>query len=172
MEGTDDLQNADSAGQQSAGTRNLGLATEASPQADQGVAAVPHDKKLRKEVVQYSHRPVPTAKQKAQAAHSQYLLDMKEYFAEVLPLSLCCQLVTEFLASVPGYLNSIKLILVRPALCTCLCLIKSLTLALAHTVSKATCLFAYSFLFPCHTEFPFIKAPTSLIRPHLLLAGG
>jgi len=39
--------------------------------------------KQKKDVVQYSRRPVPSAKQKEQAAHSQHLLEMKEYFAEV-----------------------------------------------------------------------------------------
>ena len=39
--------------------------------------------KQNKNVVQYSRRPAPSAKQKEQAVQSQHLLEMKEYFAEV-----------------------------------------------------------------------------------------
>ncbi|KAL0034660.1 hypothetical protein WJX77_001494 [Trebouxia sp. C0004] len=42
-----------------------------------------HPNKQKKNVVQYSRRPVPTAKQKEQALQTQHLLEMKEYFAEV-----------------------------------------------------------------------------------------
>ncbi|KAA6426763.1 MAG: Serine threonine- kinase haspin [Trebouxia sp. A1-2] len=42
-----------------------------------------HLHKQKKNVVQYSRRPIPTAKQKEQAMQTQHLLEMKEYFAEV-----------------------------------------------------------------------------------------
>ncbi|KAL0051746.1 hypothetical protein WJX82_001400 [Trebouxia sp. C0006] len=42
-----------------------------------------HLHKQKKNVVQYSRRPIPTAKQKEQAMQTQHLLKMKEYFAEV-----------------------------------------------------------------------------------------
>jgi len=43
-----------------------------------------HPNKHKKNVVQYSRRPIPTAKQKEQAMQTQHLLEMKEYFAEVV----------------------------------------------------------------------------------------
>ena len=43
-----------------------------------------HPNKQKKNVVQYSRRPVPAAKQKEQAMQTQHLLEMKEYFAEVV----------------------------------------------------------------------------------------
>ena len=41
-------------------------------------------RKQDKDVVQYSRRPVPSVKQKDQAAQQQYLSEMKEYFQEVV----------------------------------------------------------------------------------------
>ncbi len=50
--------------------------------------------KQKKSVVQYSRRPIPTAKQKEQAMQTQHLLEMKEYFAEVMiTIGLCCTLL-------------------------------------------------------------------------------
>lgn len=54
-----------------------------------------HSNKQKKNVVQYSRRPIPTAKQKEQAMQTQHLLEMKEYFAEVLiTIDLCISLCT------------------------------------------------------------------------------
>ena len=53
-----------------------------------------HLNKQKKNVVQYSRRPSPTAKQKEQAMQTQHLLEMKEYFAEVMiTIGLCCTLL-------------------------------------------------------------------------------
>jgi len=53
-----------------------------------------HTNKQKKNVVQYSRRPIPTAKQKEQAMQTQHLLEMKEYFAEVMiTIGLCCTLL-------------------------------------------------------------------------------
>ena len=43
----------------------------------------------KKDVVQYSRRPVPSLKQKEQAAQQQYLTEIKEYFAEVHVFTYC-----------------------------------------------------------------------------------
>lgn len=54
-----------------------------------------HLHKQKKNVVQYSRRPIPTAKQKEQAMQTQHLLEMKEYFAEVvISNDLCSRLGT------------------------------------------------------------------------------
>ncbi len=54
-----------------------------------------HPNKQKKNVVQYSRRPIPTAKQKEQAMQTQHLLEMKEYFAEVvITIDLCISLCT------------------------------------------------------------------------------
>lgn len=83
LEGTHDLR-AESASQGATSVGKSGKEIQAAPPPkDQQAAAVAPDRKHKKDVVQYSRRPVPTAKQKQQAAQSQYLLEMKEYFAEV-----------------------------------------------------------------------------------------
>ena len=82
LKSTDDL-HIESTSQNAAG--KSGKEAQAAPSSDdQRTAAVVPHKKNKNHLVQYSRRPVPTAKQKQQAAQSQYLLEMKEYFAEVL----------------------------------------------------------------------------------------
>lgn len=81
-----DVLHVQSASQHAADIRKSGTEAEAeaaAPQTGQQAAAVVPGKTHKKDVVQYSRRPVPTSKQKEQAAQSQHLLDMKEYFAEV-----------------------------------------------------------------------------------------
>ena len=58
-------------------------AAAAVPKENQPPAAAASNSRHKRDVVQYSRRPVPSAKQKEQAAQSQYLTEMKEYFAEV-----------------------------------------------------------------------------------------
>ncbi len=53
-----------------------------------------HPNKQKKNVVQYSRRPIPTAKQKEQAMQTQHLQEMKEYFAEVVITTPCIVLCT------------------------------------------------------------------------------
>lgn len=116
----------------------------ADPQADQQAAAcVAPDKKHKKDVVQYSRRPVPTSKQKEQAAQSQYLLDMKEYFAEVPSPSEFLQILCETALILHQHSPTLALAAMHqtrrnfPILCLLTSLIRLSSLVIAHFKAAA-----------------------------------
>lgn len=83
LQGVSATKSDDPGSQRATGQYSSDTSAQAVVAADQQSAPAAAGRKHNKDVVQYSRRLVPTAKQKAQEMQSQYLLDMKEYFAEV-----------------------------------------------------------------------------------------
>lgn len=87
--------------------------------------AVQGRNKQNQDVVQYSRRPAPSAKQKEQAVQSQHLLEMKEYFAEVngyqVPIAVAAYVKpSQMLQTRPSsQISSSTIQLGWPLLCTC-----------------------------------------------------